>query len=634
MTIYWPACHFRQNSLPEKMRASFDKCEEPSVPPTTTQQQNIQLAARRLRWDFSATPAITVPDDAELTAFMLAVSHFVVAFEDVGIPIVRNALPQLKAHTELAREAKTFVSQEALHSQAHALYNAEIKNRHGFDVTNVERECQRMIDEVNRQDAQWQLAAIAGLEHAIFCVADWYEHADWLHPNVAPEFHRLLLWHAMEETEHTAVVHDMYGCIYGSSAGAYAKRIAAMTGGIRLTTRTLIRLWREFIPQVAQRMNKSPDMRRSWRAFSRTSLPYLGDVLSFYTPGYSPAKRNPPTELLAKLRGHLAPLGAPGLSEMQVTAVTEVAAGVRSYRLELPDGNLLPEWTAGSHVDVEIEPGVIRQYSLCNDPVDRSHYLITVKREVLGRGGSLRLHQEITRGSTLRIGLPRNNFVRRADNAPLAIETVLIAGGIGITPLLAMAHDLFRKGGEFKLHALARDESALPFGENLADLAFAQRLSKHFSKSDHSGRVDLAALIPSWNAEIARELFVCGSEKLVNDVRDAARAAGWPEFAVFVEQFASTTVRPETNQAFSLTLLRSGVTLTVEADQTALEAMELHGLKPVSACREGICGACICKTTSREVDHRDAVLSHIEQSEGQITPCVSRAKGDHLTLDL
>ena len=601
---------------------------------TTTQQQNIQLAARRMRWDFSATPAINIFDDAELTAFMLAVSYFVVAFEDVGIPIVRNALTQLKDHPELEREAKAFVSQEALHSQAHALYNAEIKNRHRFDVTNVERECQRMIDAVNKQDAQWQLAAIAGLEHAIFCVADWYEHAESLHPKVAPDFHRLLLWHAMEETEHTAVVHDMYGCIYGSSAAAYANRITAMTSGIRLTTRTLIRLWREFIPQVAQRMNKSPNMKRSWRAFSRTSLPYLGDVLSFYTPGYSPAKRNPPTELLAKLREHLAPLGAPGLSEMQVTSVTDVAVGVRSYTLELPDAAPLPEWTAGSHVDVEIEPGVIRQYSLCNDPADRSHYRIAVKREALGRGGSLRLHQEVARGSKLRVGLPRNHFVRPADTATATVETLLIAGGIGITPLLAMACDLRRKGAEFKLHALARDERSLPFGATLADSPFAARLCTHFSKAGHHGRVDLATLIPSWRADLARELFVCGSEQLVSDIRDVARAAGWPEHAVNVEQFASTTVRAETNQPFSLTLLRSGVTLTVAADQTALEAMEMHGLKPVSSCREGICGACICKTTSLEVDHRDAILSHIEQSEGQITPCVSRAKGNHLTLDV
>lgn len=598
---------------------------------TSTQRQNIHLAARRLRWDFSRTPAIPLADHVELASFLLAVSWFVVAFEDVGIPIVRETLPLLDGHPELAREARTFVSQEALHSQAHALYNEEMRRRHSYDTRAIERESARFIETLQQGPLQDRVACVAALEHVIYSLADWYERSDALHARIAPDFHRLMLWHCMEETEHTAVVHDIYEHLYGTEGEAYRRRVAALARGTRIALRTVLGIWRALLPQVAARSSAPRRTARSWAGFVRESLGYAGEIGRYFKPGFEPWTREMLVDLLPGLRRQLLDIGASEFLSLQVAGVDEVASDVRAYTLRREDGGALPGWQPGAHLDVEIEPGVVRQYSLCGDPAERHSYRIAVKREVLGRGGSLRLHQEIARGSLLRVGAPRNHFA--LDKTPAA-HTLLLAGGIGITPLLAMARQLHRDGAPFSLHLCSRHEAALPFAAESREWPFAAAVTRHLDSEAAGGRIDVGSLIPTWDAALSRRIYVCGPTPFIAAVEAAATRAGWPAGTVHSEKFAQGTAPAAPQHAFTVTLAQSGREVAVGAEQTLLEALEADGLKPANACREGICGACVCQAVAGEVEHRDAILSHEEQAAGRIAICVSRAKGERLTLDI
>ncbi|MBF7731418.1 metal-dependent hydrolase [Pseudomonas sp. N040] len=598
--------------------------------PTSTMLQNIHLAPRRLHWNFPCLPAAPVANNPELSAFLLAVSWFVVAFEDVGIPVVRNAVPKLAEHPALAREAQVFVAQEALHSQAHELFNRSLVAQHGYDTTAVEREGKRFIDTVLHSSEQEQVAMVAVLEHVIFSVAEWYETAHDLHPQVDPAFHRLLLWHCMEETEHTAVVHDMYEHIYGTGAAAYRMRISTLGRGMRSAVRTLMRMWRALLPQVCVRLGCTPTKARAWASFVRESAPYLGDMLTIFKPAFSPWARSLEPGLLPELRQKLQLPDAGQWQELVVERIVQVSADVRMYALLASNGGALAPWEAGAHVDVEIDGGVVRQYSLCGNPLEQDIYSIAVRQDAVGRGGSLRLHAEVQVGSRLRVGLPRNNFALdlQADG-----EVVLLAGGIGVTPLLSMAWALHASGQPFSLHLCGRDAEHLPFAGELASWPFADRVHTHLSSQ--AGRVDLRQLLAGWDAQRPRQLYVCGPTGFMDQADAAARASGWPATAVHLERFAAAAAGPQPgDHAFTLHLARSGRSLQVDAGQSMLEAMEVAGLNPPSACREGLCGACLCSVLEGEVEHRDAILSAEEQQTGKrIATCVSRARGEQLSID-
>ncbi|MBA5636874.1 metal-dependent hydrolase [Duganella sp. LX20W] len=610
---------------------------QPPAAITTTMRQHIHLAPRRMAWDFSAVPACPVRDDPNLAAFLMAVSWFVVAFEDWGIVVVRNDKARLVDFPALNREAQAFLSQEALHSQGHDLFNSVMIEGHGFDVDAIERECARLKRDMAEGSQQAQLAAVAAFEHIIFSVAHWYENAPEVHRLIHPEFHRLLMWHAMEETEHTAVVHDMYLHLYGGRADAHAVRIAALRRATRIGVRSLYRMWQALLPQLAVRMGCRPARFTPWAAILRESLKYVGDYFSFLSSSFSPWNRPVSPEVLPELRKHMIPAHAPDAAQWRackVAAIRPVAEDVCAYTLVAADGGTLPSWTAGAHLDVEIETGVVRQYSLCGDPAVRDQYQIAVKREALGRGGSLRLHQETRAGAVLRVGMPRNQFpLAGAEGA--GRQAVLIAGGVGVTPLLAMAWTLHHAGVPFNLHICSRDVAHLPFAGEIADWPFAARVRAHADSAAAGGRVDVRALIPAWDAARPLELYTCGPAPFMDAVCAAATAAGWPASALHLERFTGTaTVRPD-DRPFTLTLQKSNITLPVAAEQTIVEAMEARGLQPKASCREGMCGACVCSVVEGEADHRDVVLTQDEQrSAHRMAICVSRARGAHLTLDL
>lgn len=312
----------------------------------------------------------------------------------------------------------------------------------------------------------------------------------------------------------------------------------------------------------------------------------------------------------------------------KVNSVVEIAEGVRSYELIAANGEKLPPFTAGAHIDIHIEPGLVRQYSLCNASSDLTRYIIGVKCEDNGRGGSKRLHELFTKDHVIEISTPRNNFSLNVD----AEQYHLVAGGIGITPMLSMAHELERAGKPFTLHLFARSQEFLPFGRQLENFTFADRIQIYFDNEMGLLDRDIPALIGA--AEKSKELYICGPQPFMDLFIDQAMASDWDAAAVKFEAFSAVVVNSSNNQAFELTLSRSGKTLQVKADESIVEALEAAGMAVPVSCGQGLCGTCICGVVEGDVDHRDAILSTEEhQANKKIALCVSRAKGESLTIE-
>jgi vanillate O-demethylase ferredoxin subunit len=286
---------------------------------------------------------------------------------------------------------------------------------------------------------------------------------------------------------------------------------------------------------------------------------------------------------------------------------------------------------------VEIETGIVRPYSLCGDPADRTRYQIAVKRELRGRGGSLRMHEHVQKGSAIRVGIPRNNFALSTAGDCMS-EVLLIAGGIGLTPLVAMARTLHAALRPFTFHVCARDLAQLSFGREWEDWPFRTSVHVHLDSEvdlPAGGRVDIAGLVPSWDERGPRELYTCGPVAFIDAVRRRAKEAGWPEAALHVERFSNAAGAQPGDKPFTLHLERSHATIVVAPDQTIVDAMEAQGFQTRTSCREGLCGTCVCRVVAGEVEHRDLVLSEEERrSAGNIAICVSRAQGGSLSLDL
>ena len=600
---------------------------------TSTMRQHIHLAPRRMQWDFSRISACPVDNDPDLAAFLLAISYFVVVFEDYGIPTVRRLLPLVENNPVLHREAQAFITQEALHSQGHVMFNTTLEERHGYDASAIKREFRRFQRVSANASLQLHLATVAAFEHVIFSVADWFENAHDIWPSLDPEFFRLLMWHAMEETEHTAVCYDIYEQVYGTGAQAYSVRIAGLARALRLGTRTFMRIFKALLPQVEERLGATASASHRWGALTRVGSPYLPDVLGYFKPRFHPWNAVHGIDgLLARLRRHLVPQGRDdaGWLRVRVEAIQDISSEARSYVLVPCGGHTLPAWTAGAHIEVELEAGIVRHYSLCDDPAVRNRYRIGVKCETLGRGGSLRLHQRLNLGDELRISAPRNHFA--LDHTAPVRETLLLAGGIGITPLIAMAYALHRRGEHFRLHAFARAAAVQPFDIELRLAPFAGRVQFHHGAVP----TPFDFILPRWEPQRPRALYICGPKGFMEAACQRARELGWPEQALHLERFSHDGSGPRADDhAFTVELAHSGRLVQVPAHLSILEALEAAGLQPANSCREGVCGSCVCTVLSGAIDHRDAVLSAEESANGsKMAICVSRARDDYLSLDL
>jgi vanillate O-demethylase ferredoxin subunit len=315
--------------------------------------------------------------------------------------------------------------------------------------------------------------------------------------------------------------------------------------------------------------------------------------------------------------------------QVLVNRKLKVAEGICSFELCLANGGLLPAFTAGAHVDVHLPSGVVRQYSLCNAPQERHRYLIGVLKDPSSRGGSQAMHELVEQGQILHISEPRNLF-------PLATEGsthLLIAGGIGITPMLAMAYELERQGSDFELHYCFRSRDRAAFLEALETAPFANRIMLHDDSSATPSKLDARALLQS--PEPGRHLYVCGPGGFMDYILECANVSGWPQEQVHREFFAAAPIDHDADQAFEVKLARSGRVFQIPADRSVLEVLDEAGVEIETSCEQGICGACITRVLQGIPDHRDQFMNDAEHaSNDQFTPCCSRAKSASLVLDL
>ncbi|QTN27094.1 oxidoreductase [Rhodoferax sp. AJA081-3] len=320
---------------------------------------------------------------------------------------------------------------------------------------------------------------------------------------------------------------------------------------------------------------------------------------------------------------------APTLT-VRVACKAVEATDICSFELvAAEDSAPLPAFSAGSHVDVHLPGGLTRQYSLCNDPHETHRYLIAVLRDPASRGGSQAMHAEVQEGQLLQISAPKNHFGLAHD----ARRSLLLAGGIGVTPILCMAERLAMVGADFAMHYSSRTRARTAFVERIAASPFAPQVHFHFDDGDAAQKLDLAGLLK--DPQAGAHLYVCGPKGYMDAVLTTARASGWPESQLHYEFFAAEVAKSETDASFEVQLASSGRVITVTKDQTVTQALSAAGVEVQTACEQGVCGTCLTRVLSGVPDHKDVYLTPEEQAANdQFTPCCSRAKTARLVLDL
>lgn len=312
---------------------------------------------------------------------------------------------------------------------------------------------------------------------------------------------------------------------------------------------------------------------------------------------------------------------------LRVNAITDETLSIKTFELVDPEGLDLPLFTAGSHVDITLPDGQLRQYSLCNAPTERHRYLLGVLRETIGRGGSRQMHERLLVGDLLQVSMPRNNFP--LDES--ATRHLLIAGGIGVTPLMAMVHSLQVRGADFALHYCTRDAAQTAFRAVLGANGVAPRVRLHHDGGVPGRGLDVAALLAT--VAPGTHVYCCGPAGLMAAVK--AASAHWPAGQIHFEHFAApvASVVVGGGATFEVEIASTGAVYPVPPDRSILSVLLSEGLLVDSSCEAGVCGTCTTRYLSGEPDHRDFVLSDAEQRE-LVMVCVSRAKSARLVLDL
>ncbi|MER7727278.1 PDR/VanB family oxidoreductase [Streptomyces sp. NPDC096323] len=311
--------------------------------------------------------------------------------------------------------------------------------------------------------------------------------------------------------------------------------------------------------------------------------------------------------------------------DLLVHRMTWEADNVLSIELTHPAGDPLPAWQPGAHIDVHTG-GHIRQYSLCSDPADTTQWRIGVLREPASRGGSAHLHSRLRPGQTLHVQGPRNHF--ELDTTGDATGYLFIAGGIGITPILAMAREAARTAIPWRLVHGGRTRTSLAFGAELTALAELPGGSVEFVPQDEHGHLDLDTLLG--DLAPGTQVYCCGPEPLLAAVEERHPDARTERFAA-----PASAPRDAEDSTFDIVCSRTGRTVEVAPDTSALDALENAGIPVASSCRDGICGTCETKVLEGTPDHRDFLLTDTEREAGaSMMLCVSRARTPRLVLDL
>ena len=309
-----------------------------------------------------------------------------------------------------------------------------------------------------------------------------------------------------------------------------------------------------------------------------------------------------------------------------------VARDIVEFTLARTDAGELQPFEPGAHLLVRTPAGSTRKYSLINPPNERRQYVFAVRRDANGRGGSVSMADGLASGAMIETSVPENAFPLERS----ARRYLFIAGGIGITPILGMIRHLQASAAEgenppsFQLVYLTRSAADTAYLEELSSQAHGTQVSLHHDHGDPGQAFDLWPVLERPSA--GTHIYCCGPRGLMDSVRDMT--GHWPETSIHFESFGvGDATMFEANQPFTIRLARSGETMEVDAEQTALEALQAHGCRVMSSCEAGSCGTCRTTYLSGDVEHRDLVLGEGEKAD-QIMVCVSRARGGVLELDL
>lgn len=306
-----------------------------------------------------------------------------------------------------------------------------------------------------------------------------------------------------------------------------------------------------------------------------------------------------------------------------------LARDIALFELRAEGASVLPAFAAGSHIDVFLPNGLTRQYSLCNDPAEAHRYQIAVLKDPHGRGGSRAMHESVQMGDVISISAPKNHF----PLAHAAESSLLLAGGIGITPLLCMADRLSALQHPFEMHYCARSMERMAFRDRIGRSGYADRVAFHFDDGAPDQRLDIGELLRDPRRGV--HLYTCGPQGFMDAVLSTARQAGWPEDRLHHEFFNARPVQKSDDGGFEVQLASSGRVIRVPADQSVTAALAAAGVPVPTSCEQGVCGTCLTRVVAGEPDHRDLYLSPQEQaSNSQFLPCCSRAKSARLVLDL
>ena len=312
-----------------------------------------------------------------------------------------------------------------------------------------------------------------------------------------------------------------------------------------------------------------------------------------------------------------------------IVAVEQVADNIRAYTLACDDQSYLPKFSAGAHIDLLLANGMTRQYSLCGEPSNSQHFKIAVLLEEDGRGGSTWIHNQLQQGSELQIHAPRNHFELDENSE----NYLLIAGGIGITPIMLMATRLQHLNKPFTLHYLCRTPEQAAFSKQLQQ-QLGDKLQCHYSYGDSEKRLNISKLFSQQTQ--ATQVYTCGSQWLLQSILDAEQQH--PNISVKFERFAAAPVDESlANAGFEVEIATSGEIITVLPQQSILQVLRAQGHQIETMCEEGLCGSCEVGLLEGEADHRDSVLTVDEQAEHSVLMvCCSRAHSNspRLKLDL
>lgn len=325
-------------------------------------------------------------------------------------------------------------------------------------------------------------------------------------------------------------------------------------------------------------------------------------------------------------RTDIVDLGEKAIGDRAISAIVdrrrEIAEGIVELVFRAADDGDLPRWEPGAHVDIVLDDGEIRQYSLCGDPADHTTFTVAVLLEKEGRGGSRRIHEELRAGTSVELRGPRNHFPLHESQRYL-----FIAGGIGVTPLIPMMRAVEAAGAEWRFVYGGRSESTMGYVDDLRELG--DRVT--IWPEDVNGLIDLDGLLGTATRETL--VYSCGPEPLLAAVEE--RCQSWPQGTLNIERFTAIQIDTSADTGFEVELAQTGITVHVPEDRTILEVVNEAGIYVPTSCTEGTCGSCETPILDGTAEHRDVVLSPEEQdAQETMMICVSRASCPRLVLDL